>query len=274
MRVAIPDISDKADRFSYLRENKNRIIKEKKSSIIEGANCGSMLIPSTGKSEFSSKQNDPVTEDVDRLKVKTVANTHNWLDFDMDVLLKDCAKKSINERKGLIPHIHDHIRRSDAKVGEVDDITLDDLTFKQLGLEAFGSGITQCIVFVTEIIKSYNEKIFNQYKEGRVNQHSIGLQYVQLALGINDPEDKDHFDTWEKHFDKIINKQRAIDLGFFWGVSEIKLIENSTVLFGANEITPTLDNDLGKSNEPAKATHEDEPPEGTQQVDTPFKFHF
>jgi DNA-directed RNA polymerase subunit RPC12/RpoP len=45
----------------------------------------------------------------------------------------------------------------------------------------------------------------------------------------------------------------ADEYGFFWVVSEIKLLENSCVLFGANELTPTLEVQ-DSSNQPAKST--------------------
>lgn len=96
------------------------------------------------------------------------------------------------------------------------------------------------LIFETKILKSYNEKIFQMYQSNGINQHSIGLQYINLALAINDPEDFDHFKTWNEYFPQIINKQKATDYGFFFAVKEYKLIENSSVLFGANELTPTL----------------------------------
>jgi len=107
-------------------------------------------------------------------------------------------------------------------------------------------------------MKDYNEKVFNQYKMGRVNQHSIGLQYLQLELAINDEESEKEFDFWNKYYDQIINKEEADKKGFFWVVQEIRLIENSAVLFGSNEATPTLDNNI-KSLESPSGTQETEP---------------
>lgn len=96
------------------------------------------------------------------------------------------------------------------------------------------------LIFETKVLKSYNEKIFQMYSANGINQHSIGLQYINLSLALNDPEDFDHFKTWNEYFNQIINKSKATDYGFFFVVKEYKLIENSSVLFGANELTPTL----------------------------------
>lgn len=200
----------------------------------------------------------------DSIRVKVVANTANFMDSDFDVLLPNAAKKSISERRDKIPHIADHIYKADSKVGEVADIMLQDVSYSELGLP--GNGATQAIVFVTDVFKSYNEKLFEQYKRGTANQHSIGLWYVKVELALDAPDDKRHFEIWEKYRGQIINGEKADQFGFFWAVSEIKLIENSTVLFGANEITPILatENQEEKSVEPSADTRENEPPEGTQ----------
>jgi len=234
MRVDLKDIygMSKKDRYRFLIDNKKDLIKQKKampvySDVWEGSS-----------NQLKKQTVKEIKSDVTEIRIKAVANTANWMDHDQDVLLPDCWKKSITERKHVIPHLHDHIHSVDAKIGEVVDIVANQLTYGELGLK--GEGTTQALIFITDVYKSYNEKIFNQYKLGKVNQHSIGMQYVQLALAINDKEEKEEFNTWEKYYDQVINKDKADEYGFFWAVSEIKLLENSAVLFGSNEITPTL----------------------------------
>ena len=65
---------------------------------------------------------------------------------------------------------------------------------------------------------------------------------------MNDQNSPEALIEWNKYINQAINKQMAIDAGFFWVVKEFVLIENSAVLFGANEITPTLEvREPGKS---------------------------
>ena len=269
MKTQIPDFATKSELFDYLRTNKAELIEAKKAEKTHTDTVCLAPLPLVAKGKTAAKANDPITEDVDELRVKVVANTANWLDQDMDVLLPDAARKSIEERKGNIPHIHDHIHKAEAKIGDVADILLQDLNFSEIGIE--GEGSTQCIVFITDVFKELNENIFKQYKRGIANQHSIGLRYVKVDLAINDPNATEEFAIWEKFFDQIINPEMAIKLGFFWAVSEFKLIENSTVLFGSNSKTPTLANDLSKATEPEQdktATTPDpepEPQEATTQ---------
>jgi hypothetical protein len=246
--------------YRYLVANKSDLIREKKSVVkttdVTFAPCSLLTRP--GKIAASKAQGESDDNQMDKegdvIRVKVVANAANWCDSPLDVLLPDCWKKSIKERKGMIPHLHDHIQQIEAKIGEVDSIYSQDIKLRDLGLDTVGA--TQCLIFETDVIKSYNEKVFNQYKLKKINQHSIGLRYVGLDLAINDDESEKEMDFWNKYYPQVINKDMVDEYGFFWVVSEIGLLENSCVLFGANELTPTLETEpeqstSGKSNESA-----------------------
>lgn len=244
MRIKLPELSKK-ELFQYLVANKAELISQKKSMPIfsESSFTFPQIIGKEGS--VSVKSIHPVDGDPEELKVKVVANTANWVDSHMDMLLPNAAKRSIEQRKGLIPHIHDHVHKTTAKLGRVLDILLPDLSFVELGIpEKFGSGTTQAIVSITNLIKSFNPTVFNQYLSGEINQHSIGLQYLDLVLAVNDEEFKSEFANFKEFEPQVINKEVVERRGFFWAVKEIRLLEISAVLFGSNEITPTLDNNL------------------------------
>jgi len=76
---------------------------------------------------------------------------------------------------------------------------------------------------------------------GSINQHSVGMQYVKIDLAVNDPEEEEEYATWNKYKDEVINLEKAEEQGFFWAVTEAKLIEISCVIAGSNELTPTLE---------------------------------
>jgi len=234
MKITIQDINkmDFDKRIDFLSSNKDEVLKMKRS-IIKISDVFEM--PKTA----NKAQIQPIVEnEVDKLHVKVVANTALWIDSQLDMLLPDCWKRSIENRMDMIPHLHDHIRQIDAKVGEVKNIYGQYLTYSELGIQ--GIGQTQVLIFETEIMKEYNEMVFNQYKSGKINQHSISLQYVSLQIAINDKKQDKEYQLWNQYIPLAINKQVAIESGYFFIVKECKVIENSCVLFGANEITPTL----------------------------------
>ena len=206
MRIILPEFATKKEMFSYLLKNKKSLINQKKSLPITSdpfTHDAQIKTSKDGEYSIATKANNPVIEDVDQLRVRVVANTSNWIDSHMDMILPDAAKKSIAERKGIIPHLHDHIHQIEAEIGKVVDITLPVLSFAELGIK--GTGQTQVIQFLTDVLRSDNEKVFEKYKQGRILQHSIGLQYIQLELAINDEDSEKEFDFWNKHFPNVIN---------------------------------------------------------------------
>lgn len=249
MKVNIPAFKEKKELFTYLKANKELLASQKKSMPIYSD--VTITVPTKVKDANATKANNQILEDSDILRVKVVANTANWVDSQMDMLLPDSYNKSIQDRKYSIPHLHDHIHQLSAKIGEVVDIYTSTMSYSELGIK--GIGTTTALIFITDVMKKYNPQIFDQYKSGKVNQHSIGLQYVKLELAVNDPESEKEFDFWTKYYDQVINKNIVDQSGFFWVVPEIKVYENSAVLFGSNEITPTLDNNV--KQESAFATH-------------------
>tara|TARA_R110002051_G_scaffold120317_1_gene193528 strand:- start:5898 stop:6734 length:837 start_codon:yes stop_codon:yes gene_type:complete len=269
MRVADNKNLKGKELFDYLKKNKAEIIKTKKSLAVKSepfaVDAGLEFFEKKTVTKASGENTDPNT-----LIAKVVGNTTMFCDSHLDVLGAGCYTKTIKENgvrgKNIIAHIHDHQHTIEAKLGIVKDIRTEQVSLKDLGVK--GIGTVEALIFETEIRKDFNSKLFNLYKANEVNQHSIGLQYVKLELAVNDEgeEFKEEFALYKKHINQVINKEFVEERGYFWFVSEIKLFENSAVLFGANELTPTLE--ITKEIEPLDNTQENknEPPEGTQAV--------
>lgn len=270
MRVKIPEFNNKKQLHSYLVQNKKDLIRQKCSMPIKSDSIVAMPSVMTpqdlntfGVKGVNFKNNGDIPEGV--VRVKVVANAANFVDSYLDLLLPDAPAKSIKERKGLIPHLHDHIHTTEAEVGDVLDIYLADISLTELGWNA--PGTTQGVIFLTDIIEEYNPKVFKRYKTGRAKQHSIGLQYVKLELAVNDPDYEKEYDFFMKYYDQIINKDIVDHYGYYWVVAEYKLIENSVVLFGANQLTPTLEVTESSKGEPEQSTQKSKPANATQTAE-------
>ena len=137
--------------------------------------------------------------------------------------------------------------------------TAETMTWKELGYNAIGT--TQALVFESTVKESRNKYMFDQYKQGFVNNHSVGMRYVKMELAINDKEYEKEKNFYDKYISQVINKQDAEELGYFWVVTEAKVIEGSAVPMGSNPITPTTNIDkepsfldlLGKTDTQEKA---------------------
>lgn len=237
-KIVIPEGIKGKELYKFLVDNKSAIVAEKKSALKK---CDPVSAPASYyrvKGEKAEKTViGEIPEDATSINVKVVGNAAWWCDSMKDVLIPDCWKKSIQESQGKMPHLHDHIFEIEAEVGDVRRVYSQEVAITDLGYNK--SGTTQVIIWDTDIIKEYNPKIFKRYKQGKINQHSISLRYVRIELAINDEEYEKEMDFWNKYAPYVIN-QDAIEDGYFWVVQEIKVIENSCVLRGANELTPTL----------------------------------
>jgi hypothetical protein len=240
MKVIIDESLKGKELLKFLVANKQALINEKKSIIKETDAISYIPQFYIGKDgAIKAVTPNEIPEDTTKLKVKVVANACNFCDSQMDVLIPGSSKRSIKNKKGLIPHLHDHERSVEAHVGDVEDIYLQDIKLNELGLSQSGS--TECIIFETLIRKEYNPIVYMHYRNLKINQHSIGLRYITLELAVNDKDSEKEYDFWKKYIDTVINKEVPEERGYFWVVKEIELMENSAVLFGANILTPTLE---------------------------------
>lgn len=212
--------------------NKKELIRLKKTQFKKADNVVSLN--QVIKSEKIQKNADTDSE----IFRTVVGNTYNYLDSHEDVHIPGLFTKSIKENKSSILHLHDHVHQLDAQVGKALDIYEKDLSWKDVGLEI--SGTTTALLMDSRIEKNRNANIFQDYRDNLIQQHSVGMQYVKIDLAVNDPEEKEEFTVWERYKDQIINIDKAEELGYFWAVTEAKLIEISCVIQGSNDLTPTL----------------------------------
>lgn len=204
---------------------------------------------------------DKATNDTQtKLERTIVGNTYMWMDNHDDVHAKGVFTKSIKERQGDIFHLHDHEFKLTSKVGEPKRVYEKELLWSDFGVDK--AGTTTALLMDSEILKDYNDKIFNAYAKGQIKQHSVGMQYVKIDLAVNDDEYEEEYKVWQDNIENIGNKELAEQKGYFWLVREAKLIEISAVLLGSNSLTPTLEN----KQEPLNNTLENEPSDDTQKL--------
>lgn len=281
MRVDIPNLNTKQELFSYLKANVKDLIKQKKSMPIPSDDfsygCKSLKFPDKGtaeKSAFKAEVNTSLKPD--ELQVDVITNLMGWCDSHHDVLIRDSAKKTIAERgasnKQLIYHLKNHMYSTDAIVGKQVTMYLEDVDLSQFNIT---SDIvkSQALIGSSIVSKSYDEKTYQLYCDDEVKQHSIGLRYIKLFLCINstDEDYKEEKANWDKYYSNVINKGHVDSIGFFWAVTEFKLLEYSTVLFGSNELTTVQS--TSKDIEPPEGTQKPKPSEDTSKEQLAFYKH-
>lgn len=213
---------------------KAELIELKKAAIKMTDTCQSAVIKINSAIKSENK-----FEDSDDVIYRTiVGNTYNWMDSHDDVHVKGCFTNSIKQRADKVFHLHDHEYKLTSRVGDPQEITEKDLSWRDLGVDIEGE--TTSLLMLSKIKKGYNPLIFDDYKEMKINQHSVGMRYIKVHLAVNNPEYEDEYNNWKLHYGDIANKEVADEKGYFWIVKEAALIEISAVLMGSNPITGTL----------------------------------
>lgn len=233
MKLALPEFSDKRELIEYVVKNKVELIDLKKSAIKQADACGGIYVSHSGEIVKSFSDNSRDTDEVIHRTI--VGNTYNWMDSHDDAHLNNVFSQTIKDRNGRIYHRHDHVPMLTAKVGKFSKVYEQMLNWTDLGVNKIGQ--TMALLADSEIKRSYNQLIFDSYKDGEIDQHSVGMRYIKLFLGVNDPEYKEEFETWNKYAPLLGNLEKAIDRGFCFFVKEAGLIEISCVTDGSNELT-------------------------------------
>lgn len=234
------EFATKEELFRELILNEKTLISQKKGINKEADSVSYFVEVDNQKGEtVKASSTTPQLMEAGKMKAKLVINTTGLLDSHSDVHIKGLWKKSVDEQKGLLL-LQEHQMKFDKIISDNVKTALKTITWKSLGFNLDGS--TQALVFETEIDKNRNEFMFEQYAKGYVKEHSVGMRYVKIEMAINSDEKwaSDYKDTWDKYYEEIVNKSDADAQGYFWAVTEAKIIEGSAVVKGSNFATPTI----------------------------------
>lgn len=263
-KMKIPEFNTKKELFDFLVQNRSILIARKKE-VMKFTESITAYYSHINKNGEVSKLNEPFIPDSDEFKVRVIINTTNLLDSHMDVHIPGIWNKSLSENK-MIMHLQEHKMAFDKIISDGKDLKpfVKNYTWGELGYSFDGE--TQALVFDSIIKKTRNSFMFEQYSKGYVKQHSVGMRYVKLILCINDENYGAEYEAWEKYYPQIINPEMADKKGYFWAVTEGKIIEGSAVPIGSNYATPTLENDLKiePSEKGTQYKHNEPSEKGTQ----------
>jgi hypothetical protein len=230
------EFATKEELFAELKANKSTLIAQKKM-ITKEADATVHCV--TVNDDQNANKSQGATDNPTKLKAELVINTTNLLDSHGDVHIKGIWNKSAKESKNILL-LQEHRMTFDHIITDKVQASVNEVKWKDLGLNF--NGTTEALTFNVEIDKERNPFMFEQYAKGYVNQHSVGMRYVKLELALNSESkyDIDEKAVWDKYYNEIANKEVADEQGYFWAVTEAKIIEGSAVVRGSNYATPTI----------------------------------
>lgn len=239
------------EEIKHVFQTKDVIISRKKSALKKGDNVINQFI-SDEKKTANKASVDLSIDDPKVLTAKLVINTTNVIDSHMDCHIPGIWDKSLKEI-GLFYLLQEH--KMDFKYiisdSKKDSLTASAVNVKWSELGYSYKGDTQALIFTTSISKERNEFMFEQYKKGYVMNHSVGMQYVKLFLCIdsNEADYSSEKSNWDKYYPQVANKEVADQKGYFWAVTEAKIVEGSAVVKGSNQYTPVMEIEIEKEIE-------------------------
>ena len=239
--IHIPDHANKSELFKYLRENKGLIRKQKFAAMKEADAVNFVSVDfNTDKGTATKAENlKPSILDADRYTGTVVINACNYLDSHLDVPINGIWKKTAKETKsGLF--LQEHKMQLSNVVSDEVSVYVATMTWKELGYDY--DGTTEVLINKFTAEKKRNPVMAEQYANGWVKQHSVGMQYVNyfLCMDSENKLDAEEKAAWDKYYPMVVNKEMADEYGFFFAVTEAKYIEGSAVVKGSNPATPTI----------------------------------
>lgn len=237
MKIDIPKFETKKELHDFLIKNHEDFIYQKKNAFKEADAIS--ISPLLLKKQNIDKSEDNISEI--SIKVRAIINTTDVMDSHDDVHLKGIWKKTLKENK-RIRHIQEHKTGFENIISDKEDLKsfTKIYNWKDLGIDAEGN--TEALVFDSNVKQSRNAQMFKEYKDGNVDNHSVGMFYVEIKFALNSSEDEDKQlkAEYDKHIENILNKDEVVKQGYFWAVYQAKIKEGSAVVEGSNTITPTL----------------------------------
>ena len=176
----------KEEMFKFLVENKQQLIDQKKATIKEADGIGLASIRAV---KAFSGTNKAAGEREGEIDVLAAINTTNVFDSHDDVHLPSLWDKSLGENRSLL-HVQEHKSR-EFKMIIASGLDLkaftNTYTFKELGFDYEGQ--TEALMFQSNVKKSRNAYMYGQYKDGYVENHSVGMRYIKLIMCINSEDE-------------------------------------------------------------------------------------
>ena len=226
--------TNKKDFYKYLIDNKDYIIAEKKQTIKHSELINIAFLQSDNVAnkaiDFELKKDTPTT-----LYRRVIANSTLIRDSHKDVHKNGWAAKTLKENKRIALRNQHRGGLENILIRPIMPYTID-TTWQAIGFKEFGN--TQILVIDLEINKNtVPDYIWDGFLNYTIDAFSVGMQYVDIKMAINDSDYKEEFAIYNQYINEIVNKDEVNEDGYFYLVSEAKLFEISPVDDASNNRT-------------------------------------
>jgi len=239
--VLFPDreFTSKEELFKELKENEKRIIELKKASIQKSFEKGQLGLITLDKVDLTDTKFD-----IKSGYVYPVISTTNYLDSHDDVHFKGCFDNTVKDQQGKVHYTSDHELKLDNIIAWKDDVKMfvKEITWSLVGKSY--SGTTQALIFEIDETKIINPKALELIKAKKDVENSIRMRYIHIKLAINSTDEGyiENKAFYDAKINEIANKEVAIERGYFWGVEELGIYKEGSLVVagGSNDATAII----------------------------------
>lgn len=235
----------KEDLFYELKKNESRLIDLKKSNVYKSHEKGQFSFLNADKLFSTEKSLINAKEGF----IYPIISTTNYMDSHKDVHFNGSMTKTAKEQNGKVVYALDHELKFDSIIAWQKDVNM---FIANIGWDMVGKnylGVTEALVF--EINKdAITRKDVLKAIENKVSefQNSIRMLYVTVKLGLNSnaKENASNKAYYDARINEIVNKEVAEEDGYFWGVEELKIYKEGSLVTagGSNDATSIYNKEI------------------------------
>ena len=255
------NFASKEDLFTHLKKNEDKLISLKKAQVYKSHEKGQLSFVNCNKINNANKSLFEAKEGY----IYPIISTTNYMDSHGDVHFKGSMNKTASEQQGKVVYALDHELKYNSILAWQKDVRMfiSELDWSIVGKTYVGK--TEGLVFEIAKDKITNKQVLSDI-ENKVSEfeNSIRMIYYKIVLGMNS-NSKEHTDN-KKYYDakvnEIANKELAEEVGYFWGVEELGIYKEGSLVVagGSNDATAiyekNIEADVITSTEPQVSTQQ------------------
>lgn len=252
----------KEDLFRELKKNETRLIDLKKSNVYKSHEKGQFSFLNLTKGLDSVKGLEGAKENY----IYPIISTTNYMDSHKDVHFNGSMNKTAKEQNGKVVYALDHELKFDSILAWQKDVNMfvTLIDWSLVGKSYFGQ--TEALVFEINKDKITRKDVLKSI-ENKVSEfeNSIRMVYYKVVLGLNSSAKENAMNKayYDARINEIVNKEVAEDEGYFWGVEELGIYKEGSLVVagGSNDATSIYNKNIEaenvtSNNEPSKDTQD------------------
>lgn len=254
----------KEDLFLELKKNESKLIDLKKSSVYKSHEKGQFSFLNMDKTFGCSKANFNSKSGY----IYPIISTTGYMDSHKDVHFNGSMNKTAREQQGKVLYALDHELKWDSILAWQKDVKMfvANIDWQMVGKNYFGQ--TEALIFEIAKDKIARKDVLKAIEDKASDfENSIRMVYYKVVLGVNstNPDFAENKAYYDSRINQIFNKEVAIEDGYFWGVEELGIQKEGSLVVagGSNDATSIYSKEF---NVPSFDTQHTEPVKSTQAV--------